>query len=171
MFNDEANSLLVIFEYNENCYSTRLTTGSSLFGVKSEISEVWPQLSPFSIEISYVLENKNITIDTDSDLISVVCFLIFKKSQYFKFSVKEIVCCMEADDGGCDLGYASVQSTSVGSNSNTNSDSHADSSHYLKDMLKKGSQKSIVDFVGFCFNGAEDFREFLMAYQIKMVMI
>ena len=138
-----------------------------MFGVKTEICEVWPHLSPFSIEISYVLENKNIIIDTDSDLISIVCFLIFKKSQYFKFTVKENVCVKEADIAGCGLGNASVQSSSIGSTSGSNSDSHADSSYYLKDMLKKGSQKTIVDFLGFCFNGAEDFREFLMAYQIK----
>lgn len=165
--NNEANSLLVIFEYNENCYSTRLTTASSLFGVKSEICDVWPHLNRFSIEISYVLENKTIVIDTDSDLLSILCLLTFKKSQYFKFTVKENVGVMESDSNGCGLGSESIQSTSIGSNSGTNCESHADSSHYLKDMLKKGSQKNIADFLGFCFNGAEDFREFLMAYQIK----
>ena len=38
---------------------------------------------------------------------------------------------------------------------------------YLKDMMKRGSTLSISDFVGFCFGGAVDFREFLMAYQIQ----
>ena len=141
--------------------------GSSLIGVKNEICEVWPHLSPFSMEISYILENKHIIIDTDSDLLSIVCFLIFKKSQYFKFNVKGNVCAIEFDIGGSVLGNSSVQSTSISSSYATCSDSNADSSCYLKDMMKKGSQKTIMDFLGFCFNGAEDFREFLMAYQIK----
>ena len=155
-----------MFVFDDNTYSTRLSIDCSLYDLKNEICRYWSQLTPLSIEISYVLENKVIVVDTDSDLQIIICFQLYKKSAFFRFDVKIKSSVLE-NNGDSSVSISSIvpcYSSSSGSLS-FNVDVH--SKGYLKDMLKRGSTLSIFDFVGFCFGGAEDFREFLMAYQIQ----
>ena len=157
--------LLVIFLYGESSFPTRLGMDSSLIGVKNQICDHWSNLTPFSIEISYQLEGKVIIVDTDSDLHSILCYQIYKNSDYFVFMVKSKTCELECDvlsiGSGCNRQSNSFCSGSL------SGELSVDSSCYLKDILKKGSEKTLFDFLGFRFDGAEGFREFLMAYQIK----
>jgi hypothetical protein len=152
---------------NNNTFSTRLCIACSLFDLKNEICRYWSQLTPSCIQISYVLEGKVIMVDTDSDIQSILCFQLHKKSSFFGFTVKVKGCELEVVDGAC-ISSSSYVSASSSSLVSVCSNVVVNGKSYLKDMLRRGSTLSIFNFVGFCFGGAEHFREFLMAYQIQM---
>ena len=89
-----------------------------------------------------------------------------QEESFFVFTVK---LCHHALELNVDSDFSvnsNQQSISVCSGSYSIKAS-GESSSYLKDIMKKGFQLNLMDFIGYCFSGAEDFREFLMAYQIK----
>lgn len=139
-----------------------MTVKSSLYDLKNELCHHWSQLTPDSIEISYLLENKLTFVDTNSDLQSAICFQLYKKSAFFSFTIKRKDCHLQNID-------TSSHSTAseVSSNASLCSTIVVHGKSYLKDMMKRGSNLSISDFKGFCFGSAIDFRGLLMAYQIQ----
>lgn len=159
-------TLLIVLVFNDTSFSTRLSINCSLDALKNEICEYWSQLTSKSIEISFVIEDRIKIVESDYDLQSIVLFQLHKKSAFFCFDVKLKEFLLEnVIDGSSALSINVLIPSSSDQCLGANIVVHRKS--YLKDLMKRGSTLKFTDFTVFCFGSAKEFREFLIAFQIK----
>ena len=78
-------SVLVVFDFNKNCFSGRFGLDASISSVRDKICEEWNNFTPLCFDIFYIRESKTTVVETDSDLQAILCLSYFKKEEFLVF--------------------------------------------------------------------------------------